>query len=308
MAAISVLMAVYNCDKYLRQAVDSILNQTWKDFEFIIVDDGSTDGTSKILKELNDPRIKIITCEENRGVAHARNIGLKDCNSDYIAIMDADDIAFPDRLKRQYEFLMEHKDIDGAYAKFQQVNIEGMPVFGEWPVAYYNYKYVKAYMILENTIANPVSMFSNKIVKQYNLKYDETQKIGSDYKFWIDYLKYGKIVGMDEVLCYYRLRNHSLYNNSSLEDRLASKHKLALYIFGQFEFEFTDEEKDILINSFGVNGKISSAEEMIRLYNALIRMAKQAEEKGLDNAEEIKIMCKKRFLEKIQQADEIWKW
>lgn len=308
MAAVSVLMAVYNCDKYLRQAINSILNQTWEDFEFIIVDDGSTDNSSQIIRDFCDPRIKIITCKENCGVAHARNLGLQACTSDYIAIMDADDIAFSDRLKQQYEFLMEHNDIDGVYAKFQQVDIEGNPIYGEWPEAYYNYKYVKAYMILDNTIANPVVMFSNKIVKKYNLKYDETQKIASDYKFWIDYLKYGKIVGMDKVLCYYRLRNHSLYNNAPLNNRIESKRRLTSYIFEQLGFEFTKEEKNILIKVFGVNGEILSKEDMIGLYEALIKMAKQAKMKGMDNAEEIRIMCKKRFVEKIQNADEIWRW
>ena len=71
MAAISVLMAVYNCDKYLREAIDSILNQTWNDFEFIIVDDGSTDNSLQILRGYSDPRIKVITYEENRGIGRA---------------------------------------------------------------------------------------------------------------------------------------------------------------------------------------------------------------------------------------------
>lgn len=82
MAAISVLMAVYNCEKYLREAIDSILNQTWSDFEFVIVDDGSTDNSLQILKEYHDVRIKLITYGENRGVSYATNLGLRQCTAD----------------------------------------------------------------------------------------------------------------------------------------------------------------------------------------------------------------------------------
>ena len=86
MAVISVLITVYNCEQYLKRAVDSILNQTWSDFEIIIVDDGSTDNSLQIIKGYDDARIKIIAVKENRGVAYARNIGMKQCRSDYIAL------------------------------------------------------------------------------------------------------------------------------------------------------------------------------------------------------------------------------
>ena len=162
MAAISVLMAVFNCDKYLKEAIDSILDQTWEDFEFIIVNDGSTDNSLGILRAYQDKRLKIITYKENRGVAYARNVGLKHCTSDYIALMDADDVALPDRLKLQYEYLMEHNDIDGVYAKVRHLDTEGKLLGEEFPVAYYNYKYVKAVMIFNNTISNPTAMFRDR--------------------------------------------------------------------------------------------------------------------------------------------------
>ncbi len=306
MAAISVLMAVYNCDKYLKDAVDSVLNQTWCDFEFIIVDDGSTDDSLKILRGYNDSRLKIITYKDNCGVAHARNIGLNHCSGDYIALMDADDIAFPDRLVKQYEFLREHSDVDGVYAKYHCIDREGKLLKGEWPKAYHNYKYVKAYMLLDNTVANPVSMFRRQIVDENQLKYDETWTISSDYKFWCEFLKYGRIVGMDEVLCYYRLRSHSLYSNAPLSDKRESARRIKLYNFKSYGFKFSQEEEDILIKAFGIKEKIVVWSEIALLYKALLSMAKQAADNKLEFAEEVRIMCKKRFLEKIQEADEIW--
>ena len=306
MAAISVLMTVYNCDKYLQEAIDSILNQTWSDFEFIIVDDGSTDNSLQILKEYTDPRIKVITCEENKGVAHARNVGLEQCTSEFVAIMDADDIALPDRLKLEYEYLMEHSEIDGVYAQFRFLDADGRLQERAQPMAYYNYKYVKAVMILENTIANLTAMFRRRIVEEYQLRYDETCKIGSDCRFWIEYLRYGKIVGLDKVVCYYRLRHHSLYNNSSLSAKKEGVQQSIEYNLNRMGFQLLPEEESILLKVFNIDGKIESEEEMSLLYRALFSMARQAKEMQLEFAEEVRIMCRKRFLEKIQMSDQIW--
>lgn len=306
MAAISVLMAVYNCDRYLREAIDSILDQTWSDFEFIIVNDGSTDSSLQILKEYSDPRIKVITYEENRGVAYARNVGLEQCTSEFVALMDADDIALPDRLKLEYEYLMEHSEIDGVYAKFRNLDVDGRLLEREQPMAYYNYKYVKAVMIFENTIANLTAMFRRRIVEEYRLRYDETCKIGSDYRFWIEYLRYGKIVGLDKVVCYYRLRHHSLYNNSSRDVKKESMQQMIEYNLNRMGFRFLPEEENILLKIFNMDGKIDSGEEISLLYRALLSMARQAKEMQLEFAEEVRIMCKKKFSEKILISDQIW--
>lgn len=307
MAAISVLMAVYNCDKYLREAIDSILNQTWNDFEFIIVNDGSTDNSLKILQEYDDARIKLITYDENRGVAHARNVGLEYCISEYVALMDADDIALQDRLEIQINFLKEHEDIDGVYAKLRYMQIDGTPIDREWPKAYYNYNYVKAEMLLQNTIANPTVMFRRQIVEQYQIKYDETWKISTDYKFWCDYLKHGRIVGIDKVLCYYRLRNHSIYNNAPMSKKKESDRKIKLYYFEHYGFQFAQKEVDILCKIYGPDdGEIISEEEMILVYEVLLKMVRQAAENNLEFAEEVRIMCRKRFLEKIKSSGSLW--
>lgn len=306
MAAISVLMAVYNCDRYLREAIDSILDQTWSDFEFIIVNDGSTDSSLQILKEYSDPRIKVVTYEENKGVAYARNVGLEQCTSEFVALMDADDIALPDRLKLEYEYLMEHSEIDGVYAKFRNLDVDGTLLEREQPMAYYNYKYVKAVMIFENTIANLTAMFRRRIVEEYQLRYDETCKIGSDYRFWIEYLRYGKIVGLDKVVCYYRLRHHSLYNNSPRDVKKESMQQMIEYNLNRMGFRFLPEEENILLKIFNMDGKIDSGEEISLLYRALLSMVRQAKEMQLEFAEEVRIMCKKKFSEKILISDQIW--
>ena len=108
---VSVLMPVYNGALYLREAVDSILNQTFIDFEFIIVDDGSTDETSAILDGYTDPRIVRVTNQNNLGIIEALNRGLAVACGKYVARMDADDISLPERLSQQVQFLEEHPEI-----------------------------------------------------------------------------------------------------------------------------------------------------------------------------------------------------
>ena len=118
---VTVLMSVYNGKKYLHESVGSILNQTFKDFEFVIINDGSTDGTEKILEEYSriDKRIVLIHNKENLGLTKSLNKGIKVARGEYIARMDMDDISASDRLKKEVEFLDHHQDyaVIGTFVK-----------------------------------------------------------------------------------------------------------------------------------------------------------------------------------------------
>ena len=108
---VSVVMPAYNVEKYVEEAVHSILAQTFCDFEFIIVDDGSTDRTHDILRSFSDPRIRLIFNEKNEGNYPARNRGCRLARGKYIAVMDADDVAMPERLEKQVKYMEEHPDV-----------------------------------------------------------------------------------------------------------------------------------------------------------------------------------------------------
>jgi len=117
MPAISVLMSAYNAEKYISESIESILNQTFNDFEFIIINDGSTDNTEKIIKSYNDKRIKYIS-QENIGVSKSLNRGLKIATGKYIAKLDADDVSYPERLEEQFKFMENNPTyvVCGCYA------------------------------------------------------------------------------------------------------------------------------------------------------------------------------------------------
>ena len=120
MPEISVLMSVYNGEEYIRETIVSILNQSYQDFEFIIIDDGSTDGTETIIKSFHDPRIRYFRLEENLGVGKALNYGLQHVRSKYIAKADADDLYSVDRLAIQKDFLDDHLAISlvGSFIEY----------------------------------------------------------------------------------------------------------------------------------------------------------------------------------------------
>ena len=124
---ISVVMAVYNGERHLREAIDSILNQTFADFEFVIIDDASTDRSGRILQEYagKDKRIVIIGNETNMGLSKSLNKGIRLTKGEYIARMDADDISFPDRFEKQVKFLDDHNDIGILGTHYLQMDIGG---------------------------------------------------------------------------------------------------------------------------------------------------------------------------------------
>ena len=126
MPSISVVMAVYNREKYVARAIESILTQTYNNFEFILVDDGSTDNSASIIKQYanKDKRIKYIK-QENNGQAHARNTGISNSECEYIAAMDDDDISVPERLEKQLKFMENNPELDACTTMQEFINVDG---------------------------------------------------------------------------------------------------------------------------------------------------------------------------------------
>jgi glycosyltransferase involved in cell wall biosynthesis len=128
MPEVTVLMPVYNGMPFLPEAVDSILNQTLRDFTFLIINDGSTDDTEEYLDRLDDPRLQIVH-QPNQGIGAALNAGLALCKTEFIARMDSDDLSLPSRLKAQLDFLNLHKDVGLVGTKFAYLGISGRSGF-----------------------------------------------------------------------------------------------------------------------------------------------------------------------------------
>lgn len=204
---VTVLMPVYNGEKFLKEAIDSILNQTFTDFEFLIVNDGSTDGTEAIILSYNDPRIKLIT-QPNGGVAKALNTGLKQASGKYIARMDADDFSTPERLQIQYDFLQQNPGYILIGSDVNYISEEGEFIF-----RYINPAYTHEQ--LKNVIYQDCSFVHSTVffVKEIAISlggYPERAHSFEDHLLWTKFIREGKICNLEMVLGSYRFNVSSV--------------------------------------------------------------------------------------------------
>lgn len=179
---VTVLMSVYNGERYLNEAVDSILAQTFTDFEFLIIDDASTDRTPEILRGYDDPRIRIVTNEENLGLTKSLNKGLALARGEYIARMDADDISLPERLEKQISFLEKNLEIGVLGTAVQYIDEYGKPLqILNWPQKDTLIKWQLCFM---NPIAHPSAIIQRELLTKSG-GYDEKVIFAQDYDLWV---------------------------------------------------------------------------------------------------------------------------
>ena len=212
--AISVIMPVYNAEKYLATAIESVLQQTFRDFELIIINDGSRDKTLDIINSFNDPRIKLIS-RENRGIVSTLNEGLEIAKGKYVARMDGDDICEPNRFEEQYNFLETHPKIGLVVSTVELIdeNDESLNII--WPEdrEAITEKQIRENMPKNNCIAHPAIMIRSKIIKKY--KY-HNQKNGEDYDLWLRILSDNIVIHkINKPLLRYRLHSQSLTQTST---------------------------------------------------------------------------------------------
>ena len=211
--SLSVLMTVYNGGRFLRQAVESVLAQSYSDFEFLIVDDASSDGSPEIIKAYQDPRIRIIQNPANQGQTASLNIGLRRARGEYIARIDADDIAFPHWLQSQINFLKNNEEVDVLSA--------GLVTFGEKGLgkAYFSPS-CREDILLKAIIKSPINHGSALMKKLAILNiggYSNNYKIAADYGVWTNLLRQnGRITSNPDIVM--AIRRHA--DSESEKNRL----------------------------------------------------------------------------------------
>ncbi len=198
---VSVLMPVYNDRPYLRQAVDSILTQTFTDFELLIINDGSTDGSSQLLDELasQHARIRAEHLPENGGIVRALNRGLELCDGQYIARMDADDVALPQRLERQVSFLDSRDDVVALGTALNYIDAQGHDL------EVIRHGHPAGSLLRGNPLLHPTVMFRAHAVREHRLQYREEFRYAEDYYLWLEMSRLGRLASLDDVLLEYRI-------------------------------------------------------------------------------------------------------
>ncbi len=240
--AISVVMSAYNAEKYIGEAIDSILNQTFKDFEFIIVDDASTDKTLSVVENYKDRRIKILRNEKNLKLAASLNKGLRISQGKYIARMDADDISHLERLEKLYDFLEQNPNVDICGTPMKLFGSEDA-VWGRNTED----KEIKAGLIWGSTMQHGTVLMRKDKILEHNLFYDESFHVGQDWKYWYDAKNYVTFSNLKQSLYFYRRgeQNITIQHSHESKDRYATMHRIMLTDMG-----ITFSEHELKLHQF----------------------------------------------------------
>ncbi|MBE0641940.1 MAG: glycosyltransferase [Bacteroidales bacterium] len=204
--SLSILMPVYNGERYLRESISSILNQSFHDFELIIVNDGSQDGTAGLVSRYTDPRIRFIDRKENLGVVHSRNEALDAARGDFLAFFDADDIAHPEKFSIQMDFMRKNPEVGVLGTTALRIGPRG-EVLGKWKLRGQS-DHIRARMLFHNAFVNSSVIFRNDVLSA--LRFTEGMAPCEDYLFWWKMIQGTKAHILRRSLTLYRVHQDSL--------------------------------------------------------------------------------------------------
>lgn len=210
MKKLAVLLPTFNAALYIKESIDSILNQTFAEFDLYVYDDCSTDETGAIVSEYKDKRLYYRKNAENLGISKTLNKGLDELlpHYHYIARMDADDWSYPERFQKQLDYLEQHPEIvlcgtQGYWLK----DISQNPISGwEYPVSH---QYIKPYLLFAASFGHSSVVLRTVFFKKYNFRYNETIRTCEDWDLWIRIARIGKVVNLSDFLMKYQISDNS---------------------------------------------------------------------------------------------------
>ncbi len=238
-------MPVYNSAAYLSQAIDSILNQTFTDFELIILNDGSTDNSKDIILSYSDSRIVFIDGPKI-GLPRIQNKGIEQARGKYIARMDSDDIALPERLESQFNFMESHPDIAVCGTFFEFTGGNGLLGDFNW-VTQTEPELVKINLLFDCAICQPTAMLRVNILKENNICYNEFFQVSEDYELWVAIAKRFKIANLPLVLLHYRV---SATQVSGRKNELQVSNKITLIKAQLYELGIEPNDVELRMHNY----------------------------------------------------------
>ena len=203
---IAVVLPVYNGEKYLAEAVRSVLAQTFTDFELLAIDDGSTDRTAEVLSAFSDSRLRVLRLPEHRGLVEALNCGIRESRSELIARMDADDICLPRRFERQVAFLDAHPEVALCGTWTRQFG-NGARAVSRPPV---ESKQIRARLFFGWAMDHPSIMMRRALLERHGLAYDDAFRHVEDFDFFIRASELTEVANLPEVLLRTREHDHNV--------------------------------------------------------------------------------------------------
>lgn len=236
---VSVILPVYNCEMYVRQSVESILNQSYANFELLIIDDASTDETVTIIKSYCDDRIQLVEKPNNSGYINSLNYGLKIAKGKYIARMDGDDVSLPERFAKQIAFLETNEDVILCGSWFRILGSDNIVKLPECHNA------IKLHFLRGNCIAHPSVMIKKKSLDELEFVYDESREPAEDYDLWVRLALKAKLHNLQEVLLDYRIHKNQISTKRSVQRR-QNVIEIKQGLFSVLDLDLLTEERMVL--------------------------------------------------------------
>ncbi len=225
--AVTVLMPVHNGGRFLTEAIDSILGQTFKDFEFVVVDDASTDDTAKVLAGVDDPRMVVLANDSQSGVAASLNRGIDAARGDLIARMDADDVADPRRLEHQVAFMADHPDVVLCGTEAQRIDADGLHL--QSIKRLHSDIEIRWHLLTANPFIHPSVVFRTETIRRIG-GYDPALQCAQDYDLWCRLSMEGKCANLPEQLVQYRFHSQAISANKRNQQLQVTRQRSRRYL------------------------------------------------------------------------------
>ncbi len=240
MAKVAVIMACYNARQYLAEAIGSVLNQTYRDFQLIVVNDGSTDGSAEYLEERRrfDPRM-IVAHQKNQGQQAAANLAISISDSEYIARMDADDITPEDRLAKQVAFLDKNRAVGLSGGQIMRMGSKKAGLISNLPIIHE--EIVQGLLKNQHTMCNATTMFRRKLFQQIGGYWKHN--ISEDWDMFLRIAQISRLANQPDCFLSYRLHTQSVNGQRIVEAQLYNEYAAALYLrreAGQAEISYEE--------------------------------------------------------------------
>jgi len=262
---LSIILPAYNQEKFVVEAIESILRQSLSDFELIVIDDCSNDKTFQIVSSINDSRIILVRNQENLGLTHTLNFGLSIAKSEIVARMDADDIAFSDRLHIQYEYLLKNPEVVavGCWITLFKDNHDEIGVH-KYPA---EFECLRSEFTFNNSLPHPGVMYRKSAV-EFLGGYTNDYPYAEDWDLWLRLIRSHNISNIQQPLLYYRIHDRSVSHQHSASQSL-SKQRIIKDNLKSYGFNVLDD-LDLLENKFEYH-------KIRILYDALLSLKEQNE-------------------------------
>ena len=250
---VTVLMPVYNVAAYIQEAIDSILNQTYQDFELLIINDGSTDTTHDEVLKFTDYRIRLVENEQNIGLANTLNKGIKLAKGEYIARMDGDDISLPHRLQKQVAILEQRPDIDICGAGYRFFGSKNFEV--RYPE---DHEAIKVGLLFGCCMIIP--LFRKKSIVEAQLQYEQEFFPAEDYRFWTQCIMKLRLYNIPETLFLYRM--HATQVSEVMTNQSDMSNQIRMQYFKRLFPSASEEMAREFITTFAGKVTITKLEEV----------------------------------------------